>query len=189
MSLLIAVLLFQRAGISALPTLSPNVSGAPTPDFPPDITIATGTSAERTLWSILWSCLATTFACTWVSVHPNIPCFQGRKFSTKAKIWLRIYFTIISFVAPEIMTFWAFKQLLGAWSIMYTVNGSWWVKGRLLLLFILTSIDIFRSLYKDRWVDALFIIIIIVNSLPRLNQGADRVVEPAILRRYVEQGL
>ena len=28
---------------------------------------------QRTMWDSLWSCLATIFACSWVSVHPNIP--------------------------------------------------------------------------------------------------------------------
>lgn len=27
----------------------------------------------RTVWNIIWSCLITIFACTWVVVHPNIP--------------------------------------------------------------------------------------------------------------------
>lgn len=27
----------------------------------------------RTIWNIIWSCLATIFACIWLSVHPNMP--------------------------------------------------------------------------------------------------------------------
>lgn len=131
MSLLVAVLLLQRAGISAMPTISSNVSEALTHD--PSFDIATS-PAERTLWDILWSCLATTFACTWVSVHPNIPCFQESKSS---KTLLRLYFTLISFLAPEITTFWAFKQLLGAWAIKKAVNDSYWMKCGLPPIFLL----------------------------------------------------
>ena len=28
---------------------------------------------QRSVWDVLWACLATIFACAWVSVHPNIP--------------------------------------------------------------------------------------------------------------------
>lgn len=27
----------------------------------------------RTIWDIIWSCLATIFVCIWVAIHPNIP--------------------------------------------------------------------------------------------------------------------
>lgn len=27
----------------------------------------------RTIWNIIWSCLATLFACTWLALHLNIP--------------------------------------------------------------------------------------------------------------------
>ncbi|KAJ7219854.1 hypothetical protein C8J57DRAFT_1095103 [Mycena rebaudengoi] len=27
----------------------------------------------RKLFDIVWGCLVTIFACTWVSVHPNVP--------------------------------------------------------------------------------------------------------------------
>lgn len=37
----------------------------------------------RTIWNIIWSCLATIFACIWLSVHPNMPLplhtFEGLK--------------------------------------------------------------------------------------------------------------
>ena len=28
----------------------------------------------RTVWNIIWSSLITIFSCTWIAVHPNIPC-------------------------------------------------------------------------------------------------------------------
>ena len=35
----------------------------------------------RTIWSIVWSCLVTIFSCTWVAVHPNVPCPKKREAS------------------------------------------------------------------------------------------------------------
>lgn len=131
MSLLVAFLFLQRAGISALPTLSPSFSEAPTRDPTFDTITTTDAPAERLLWNILWSCFATTFACTWVSVHPNIPYFRESKSSTMC--W-RLYFTFLSLIAPEIMILWAFKQLQGALVIMSTVNKSLEAKGGLLLI-------------------------------------------------------
>ena len=66
---------------------------------------------QRSLWDILWSCLATLFACSWVSVHPNIP---GPKES-----WWRIYLRRLelmlwTLLAPEMIISWALRQWLGA---------------------------------------------------------------------------
>ena len=40
----------------------------------------------RTIWSIIWSCHTTVFFCTWVAVHPNIPCQKMRK----ANSWIKM---------------------------------------------------------------------------------------------------
>ena len=66
---------------------------------------------QRSLWDILWSCLATLFACSWVSVHPNIP--------GPDESWWRIYFRRLELMfwtafAPEMIISWAFRQWLGA---------------------------------------------------------------------------
>ena len=74
---------------------------------------------HRTVYDILWSCLATTFACTWVSVHPNIP-FKGEGYWSTIR--RRIYLMFFSVLAPEIMIMWAFKQWRGAYAIKCQVN-------------------------------------------------------------------
>ena len=66
---------------------------------------------DRSIWDILWSCLATIFACSWVSIHPNIP---GPNES-----WLRIFLRRLELmfwavVGPETIIGWAFRQFLGA---------------------------------------------------------------------------
>lgn len=108
----------------ALPTLLPSFPEAPIQDATvASTTIAMGGACgERSIWSILWSCLATTFACTWVSVHPNIPDLWGGERTEKHR---RFYFTFLSLLAPEIMLLWAFKQSRGALNIMKVVNSSY----------------------------------------------------------------
>ena len=66
---------------------------------------------QRTIWNLLWSCLATIFACSWVSVHPNIP---GPNESSW-RIFLRhLELLFWSVVAPETIITWALRQWLGA---------------------------------------------------------------------------
>lgn len=76
---------------------------------------------SRTVLDIFWSCLATTFACTWVSVHPNIP-FKGE--GKWKLLWRRIFLMFFSILAPEFMIMWAFKQWRGAVMIKEAVNKS-----------------------------------------------------------------
>ncbi|PPQ90883.1 hypothetical protein CVT25_007353 [Psilocybe cyanescens] len=65
----------------------------------------------RSIWDILWSCLATIFACTWVSVHPNSP---GPQDGRMRIILTRVELMIWAMLIPEIIIYWAFKQWLGA---------------------------------------------------------------------------
>lgn len=79
---------------------------------------SSGTST-RTVLDIIWSCIATTFACTWVSVHPNIP-FKGEgEWTLRLR---RVYLMFFSILAPEFMIVWAFKQWRGAVTIKEAVN-------------------------------------------------------------------
>lgn len=73
----------------------------------------------RTVLSILYSCLATTFACTWVSVHPNVPFFGEGEWVILGR---KIHLMIMALIAPELMIMWAIKQSTGAHSIQDTVK-------------------------------------------------------------------
>ncbi|PPQ94245.1 hypothetical protein CVT25_006717 [Psilocybe cyanescens] len=65
----------------------------------------------RSTWDILWSCLGTIFACTWVSVHPNSPGPQdGRIHIILTCVELMIWAILI----PEMIIYWAFRQWVGA---------------------------------------------------------------------------
>ena len=65
----------------------------------------------RSVWDILWSCLATVFACSWVSIHPNIPAPNESRW----RIFLRrLELMFWAVVGPEMIISWAFRQWSGA---------------------------------------------------------------------------
>jgi hypothetical protein len=66
---------------------------------------------QRSMWDILWSCLATIFACSWVSAHPNIP--GPNEFSWR--IFLRrLELMFWAIVGPELIIAWAYRQWTSA---------------------------------------------------------------------------
>ncbi|PBK94039.1 hypothetical protein ARMGADRAFT_928250 [Armillaria gallica] len=66
---------------------------------------------RRTVVSILWSSLATIFACIWVSVHPNVP---GPKMEKKGWLYLNVLrraeLMVLTVFSPEIITIWALRR-------------------------------------------------------------------------------
>ena len=81
----------------------------------------------RTIWSIIWSCLVTIFLCTWVAVHPNIPCPK----ELEANSWVercilnplmsfvehRLPLFVCALLVPEYVLAWAIRQFLRALEI------------------------------------------------------------------------
>ncbi|KAF7365584.1 hypothetical protein MVEN_00431800 [Mycena venus] len=65
----------------------------------------------RTLFSIISGCLATIFACTWVSVHPNVP---PPDLGNLALSWRRFGMMLVAVIAPELMVGFAARQFLDA---------------------------------------------------------------------------
>jgi len=66
---------------------------------------------DRTVWSIVWSCFATLFACSWVAVHPNVP----RATDSEALVLGRRLATMgCMLLAPELVICWAAKQHFSA---------------------------------------------------------------------------
>src|SRR5882762_3293768 len=66
---------------------------------------------QRSIWDILWSCLATIFACSWVSIHPNIPAPN----ESSRRIFLRrLELMFWAVIGPEMIITWALRQWLGA---------------------------------------------------------------------------
>ncbi|PBK83049.1 hypothetical protein ARMGADRAFT_975243 [Armillaria gallica] len=74
---------------------------------------------RRTVLNILWSCLATIFASTWLAIHPNVP---GRKITDKGAISRaveRAKIMGIAILAPEIIVSWAAEQYKVAWNVCH----------------------------------------------------------------------
>ncbi|PBK87657.1 hypothetical protein ARMGADRAFT_971663 [Armillaria gallica] len=71
-------------------------------------------SSNRTPWDIIWSCLATIFACTWLAVHPNVPSHDVRE---KGRLFLglhRVKHMLLAIICPEVVIVWALRQRLVA---------------------------------------------------------------------------
>ncbi|SJK96891.1 uncharacterized protein ARMOST_00139 [Armillaria ostoyae] len=78
---------------------------------------------QRTVLNIVWSCLATIFACTWLAVHPNVP---GCKIS---KGWRSLTLEGakimgIAILAPEVIVGWAAEQFIVAWKLCHKTEIS-----------------------------------------------------------------
>ncbi|KAJ7162743.1 hypothetical protein C8R43DRAFT_1063017 [Mycena crocata] len=69
------------------------------------------TNECRKLFDIIWGCLATIFACTWVSVHPNVP---PPNQSRLALFWRRLRLMLVAVIAPEFMVGLAARQFFAA---------------------------------------------------------------------------
>ncbi|KIJ33732.1 hypothetical protein M422DRAFT_182859 [Sphaerobolus stellatus SS14] len=99
-----------NVGASPLPTASPDAPPLTFDLLPSNSTttcIPLSSDNQRSLSDIVWSCLATTFAVTWVAVHPNIP-------SRDEKWWWitlrRLKAMFLALLAPELMLLWAWRQ-------------------------------------------------------------------------------
>ncbi|KAJ7257597.1 hypothetical protein C8J57DRAFT_1027823, partial [Mycena rebaudengoi] len=61
----------------------------------------------RKLFDIIWGCFVTIFACTWVSVHPNVPPPNQGPLTL---LWRRLKMMLIAIIAPEVMVGFAARQ-------------------------------------------------------------------------------
>ena len=66
---------------------------------------------SQSIYGILWSCLLTIFACTWITVHPNIP---GPGDSQWAILRRRLVIMGYFLLAPEFVILWAGRQHMDA---------------------------------------------------------------------------
>lgn len=74
----------------------------------------------RETLEIFWSCIATTFSCTWITVHPNIE-FHGH-LNWSRRLFLRLYLMAVTLIMPEAMVMWAGTQFATARKIKAEVN-------------------------------------------------------------------
>lgn len=73
----------------------------------------------RTLWDILWNCLATTLSATWVPMHSITPCWM-KQTSLKRQLFL----VLLALDTPDILVLKAFKKWRCAWEIRRTIIRS-----------------------------------------------------------------
>lgn len=86
----------------------------------------------RTIWNIIWSCLATIFVCIWAGVHPNMP-VPRKPSQSDERTWLdrlgkwwdywwpsaknRMFIAGWALLAPELILVWAIRQRFTARAI------------------------------------------------------------------------
>ena len=75
----------------------------------------------RTLWGIIYSCIVTTFACTWVSYHPDVP----DRTHTPWRIRATRFFTVVfPFLVPELTIAKAASQCWRVWEYKFPFQGT-----------------------------------------------------------------
>ncbi|KDR73289.1 hypothetical protein GALMADRAFT_72820 [Galerina marginata CBS 339.88] len=94
-----------------------------TPDLSESFPQECGCSASRSRQDIVWSCLVTIFACSWVSVHPNIPGPAKRRWM---KSLHRVELMFWSIISPELIIFWASRQWLAARHLSQKFSNYGW---------------------------------------------------------------
>lgn len=62
---------------------------------------------QRSTLNIIWSCLATILACTWASVHMNVPPASDTDWKIlRRRLKIMVYMLLL----PELIIYWASKQ-------------------------------------------------------------------------------
>ena len=111
MFILLSILYFSHWAIRVSPLPLPiDISNAPA-----GVQLSAYTCIhQRSITDILWSCFATLFACTWLSVHPNVPPPDEGFWKIARR---RLEIMLWALICPEMIIAWAFKQWLAArWS-------------------------------------------------------------------------
>jgi len=76
---------------------------------------------HRSLFDIIWSCLATMFACSWIAIHPNVPA-PGDGWLTIGLRRAKMMFWAI--LAPELIVIWAMRQWRSACVVKKRFEGA-----------------------------------------------------------------
>ncbi|KAH6897620.1 hypothetical protein BKA70DRAFT_752266 [Coprinopsis sp. MPI-PUGE-AT-0042] len=73
----------------------------------------------RSTTDIVWSCIVTIFACTWLSVHPNV---SGTDTAWKRRMMHRISLMLWGIAAPEFLVIFAYRQWKGSRDITRAIH-------------------------------------------------------------------
>ncbi|KIK66304.1 hypothetical protein GYMLUDRAFT_218437 [Collybiopsis luxurians FD-317 M1] len=77
----------------------------------------------RTKLQIIWSCIVVLVACTWASIHPNIP---GPMESWLTVLRRKIGLMMLCLLAPELLVLWAARQWVDAWLLSNRYRSQGW---------------------------------------------------------------
>ena len=108
----------------------------------------------RTIWNIVWSCLATIFSCTWVVVHPNVPC--PKKWEANGWIERYIQNPLLSFMEhclPLFICALLVPEYVLAWSIWQFLVARQIAKGEIkrCVKYLSMAIILSKSLIDQGW--------------------------------------
>ncbi|KAF9063170.1 hypothetical protein BDP27DRAFT_1232520 [Rhodocollybia butyracea] len=81
--------------------------------------------ATQSILQIFWSCASTLIACTWVSIHPNIP---GPKDKWRNVLGEKILLMLVALIAPELIMFWAIRDWQAARTLARRFETKGWTK-------------------------------------------------------------
>ena len=113
-----------------------SIDAAPMPSLDPsslDANHCSDLTHCRTIWNIVWSCIITIFSCTWVAIHPNIPCPKVREANSRIQRWVwnpllsfaehRLPLFVCALLVPEYVLAWAIRQYMVAREIAKKYTG------------------------------------------------------------------
>lgn len=129
MSLALSLSFVVLRGVQALPVAtSGNKEILTSSPSPPSV---------RTKIGIIWSCLTTIFACTWLALHPNIPSSEAGRWTI---FFRRARLMVVATIAPESIIVWAAYQWIAAYKLGYkyrcAFNSIIKVRNRFLMLIV-----------------------------------------------------
>ena len=75
---------------------------------------------DRSVWSIVWSCATTIFACSWVAVRLNVPSAEDGEARILGR---RLAMMGYMLLAPELVVVWAAHQHFSAKEIAAEYKG------------------------------------------------------------------
>ena len=117
MSLIVALFCIASAPTLAAPLVDPASSNSTSVL----VLNPTASTNQRSTWEILWTCLATIFACTWVSIHPNIPSSKDGRIRIALQ---RLELMVWAILTPEMIIFWAMRQWRHARALTKLYEGT-----------------------------------------------------------------
>ncbi|KAJ7751682.1 hypothetical protein B0H16DRAFT_1547998, partial [Mycena metata] len=111
------ILVFLITRQSGITQGHPDLLSRPSTEALCDCTI----NSCRSLFDIIWGCLATTFTCTWVALHQNVPDPELGWFSLLLR---KLKMMLVTVIAPEVIVAFAARQLISALRISQEFNVS-----------------------------------------------------------------